>query len=293
MGGGGMKSIAFVTPYFGPFPSWMDYFLASCKTNPTIDFIVFSDNPEPEGWPENFHYHHISFEDYKKIVSDRLGINFDPVNAYKLCDIKPAMGLVHQDVLSSYDFWGFCDIDVVFGDIRSFLTEKLLNDIDFYSAHGRRVAGHFVFMKNEKKYNESFLSAKDWRKVFEDEKHYCFDEKHFSDLYLGFKNFPKGISSILNWVFLPLSRRALFQEAFSTPGLRYSWEDGSRNFPTEWYWRKGVLTNNRSGREFLYLHFLKWKRDWGADRAISHVPVSEINAKWKITSNGFEPADMN
>jgi len=287
-----MKSIAFVIPYFGAFPAWMDYFLASCRKNESIDFILFSDNPEPVGWPENFHYHHISFDEYKKIVSDRLGISFNPTSAYKLCDIKPSLGFIHQDILQSYDFWGFCDIDVVFGDIRAFLTEKLLDEIDFFSAHGRRVAGHFAFMKNEQKYNESFFKAKNWRKVFEDQVHYCFDEKHFSDLYLGFKNFPKSVSKVLNWILLPLSRRALFREEFSTPELRYNWVDGSRNFPAEWYWKSGRLTNDQSSREFLYLHFLKWKKEWPGLN-ISHVPDSDLNSKWKVTLNGFEPLSNN
>jgi len=282
-----MKRIAFVIPYFGPFPAWMDYFIASCRKNESVDFFIFSDNEKPAGWPENIHYYTIDFQGYKNIVSDKLGINFDPDNAYKLCDIKPALGIVHEEVLQQYDFWGFCDIDVVFGNLRAFLTEDFLEKFDFFSAHERRVAGHLSLMKNEKKYNESFMIAKDWRDVFEDQSHRSFDEKHYSDIYKGFKNFPRPLAKIISWVMLPLSRKALFREEFSTPELRYNWVDGSRNFPSEWYWENGRLTNNQSEREFLYLHFLKWKRDWGGSD-ISHVPSNEINNKWKITVNGFE-----
>lgn len=282
-----MKKIAFVIPYFGEFPEWMEYFLASCRRNESIDFILLSDNPKPKSCPDNILYHSLTFAEYKEIVSDRLGISFDPESAYKLCDIKPALGFIHKELLQSYDFWGFCDIDVVFGDIRAFLTSQLLSEVDFFSAHGRRVAGHFSLMKNESKYTESFFKAKDWKNVFEDQTHYCFDEKHFSDLYIGFKNYPSFLSKTLNWLFLPLSRRALFREEFSTPELRYSWVDGSRNFPSEWYWERGRLTNNRSEREFLYFHFLKWKKDWSGSN-ISHVPKSSVNDKWKVTVGGFE-----
>jgi hypothetical protein len=282
-----MNKIAFVIPYFGEFPPWMDYFLASCRRNDSIDFILLSDNSKPEASPSNIFYHSLEFDEYKEIVSSRLGIKFDPESAYKLCDIKPALGFIHKELLESYDFWGFCDIDVVFGDIRNFLTDDLLSQVDFFSAHARRVAGHFSLMKNEKKYNESFFRVKDWKCVFEDQAHYGFDEKHFSDLYLGFKNYPSVLSRPLMWAFLPLSRKALFREEFSTPELRYSWIDGTRNFPSEWYWNRGRLTNNRSDREFLYLHFLKWKKDWSGSR-ISHVPKDSVNDRWKVTVGGFE-----
>lgn len=286
-----MKKIAFVIPYFGPFPSWMEYFVASCRKNDSIDFFLFSDNQKPLDWPDNMHFYPIDFSAYKRLVSERLGINFDPENAYKLCDIKPALGLIHEDVLKGYDYWGFCDIDVVFGNIRAFMTDELLGVIDFFSAHERRVAGHFSLMKNEEKYNESFFSAKNWRSVFEDREHRAFDEKHYSDVYKGFKNFPSLLAKACSWVVLPMSRRALFREEFSTPGLRYNWTDGSRNFPTEWYWEEGQLTNNQSEKEFLYFHFLKWKKNWvGLD--IAHVPKQDVNKKWKITINGFEPNEV-
>lgn len=42
-----MKKIVFIIPYFGTFPPWIDYFLASCTANSDVDFILFSDNAPP------------------------------------------------------------------------------------------------------------------------------------------------------------------------------------------------------------------------------------------------------
>jgi hypothetical protein len=282
-----MTKIAFIIPYFGSFPKWMEYFVASCRENPSVDFIFFSDNETPTDWPSNMTYYQTSFTAYKRLVSDRLDIRFNPESAYKLCDIKPSYGLIHQDILKEYDYWGFCDIDVIFGNIRAILTDELLRKTDFFSAFGRRVAGHFCLMRNIDRYNRSFMEHKSWQSIFESQEHFCFDEKQFSDLYSGFKNYPKPLAKLLKWLTLPLSRRALFQEQYSTPELRYNWVDGSRNFPSEWYWKKGTLTNNASDREFLYLHFLKWKRDWG-QQAICFSNKENINHEWKITKLGFE-----
>ena len=45
---------------------------------------------------------------------------------YDLCDFKVAYGEIFQEYLEPYDFWGFCDCDLIYGDIRHFLTEELL-----------------------------------------------------------------------------------------------------------------------------------------------------------------------
>jgi hypothetical protein len=32
------------------------------------------------------------------------------------------------------------------------------------------------------------------------------------------------------------------------------------NYPQRWFWRRGHLTSERDGdRDFLYLHFMRWK----------------------------------
>ena len=133
--------------WFGPFPFWMPYTLASIRKNKDIDFIFFTDNEAPKNALKNCKFNLISFENYKNLVSQNLGINFTPEKPYKLCDIKPAYGLIHKEEISNYDFWGFCDIDVVFGDLRYFLNNELLTKYEFFSSFGTRVAGHFTIMK--------------------------------------------------------------------------------------------------------------------------------------------------
>lgn len=285
-----MKKIAFLIPYFGPFPPWMEYFLASCRANASVDFILFSDNPCPSMLPANVHYREMAFKAYQGIVRSKLGIGFYPRSAYKLCDLKPALGFIHEDLLRGYDFWGFCDIDVVFGDLRKFLTDNLLGHHDMVTTHARRVAGHFTLLRNTPAYRNAFMSVPDWRGALSDEQHVAFDEKAFSRLFTGFKNYPSQLRKLLCYVFLPLGRKALFRETYSTPGLRYSWVDGSRSFPDEWYWQEGILTNDKSEDEFLYFHFLKWKRDWGSNM-YSSVPCNDIEHCWKVTKYGFEPVN--
>jgi len=39
-----MYRIVFMIIYLGEFPLYFPYFLNSCRYNPTIDFLIFTDN---------------------------------------------------------------------------------------------------------------------------------------------------------------------------------------------------------------------------------------------------------
>lgn len=76
-------------PYFGHWPEWIDFFVESCKWNPSVRWKFYTDCGEPENKADNIDYTHLSFDDYKALVRQRLGIAFNPSDPYKLCDVKP------------------------------------------------------------------------------------------------------------------------------------------------------------------------------------------------------------
>lgn len=70
--------------------------------------------------------------------------SFDP---YKLCDFRFAFGDIYRECAEGYDYWGFGDVDVIYGDLREFLQGDLLerDPIIFNASH---VSGHFALVKN-------------------------------------------------------------------------------------------------------------------------------------------------
>ena len=114
--------IAIFIPYFGNWPYWIDLYMHSCKKNKDVDFYFFTDCGIPSGFSgiDNLHFASVTFFDYCQLVSDRLGIDFHPQDSYKLCDLKPFYGHIHEGILEkgNYSFWGFGDVDLVWGDIR-------------------------------------------------------------------------------------------------------------------------------------------------------------------------------
>jgi hypothetical protein len=253
------SSIRFLIPYFGRWPAWMPFFVQSVRWNPTIDWVFYSDCGPILDCPKNLSLQSVSFEDYCAKVSGALQIAFKPPNPYKLCDVKPAYGLIHQEDLVQADFWAFGDIDVVYGNLREYFSEQRLKDCDLLSTHNRRVSGHLCLIRNTPQTNSLFKKVSGWEGIFESKKHTAFDEGAFSRLFLRHKNLPDLLARfprLLN----PLYRRAEFEEAWSTPHASLNWHTGKRDFPGIWTCSPQGLTNNQDGsRRFPYLHFRKWK----------------------------------
>lgn len=275
--------ICIVIPYFGRWPFWINYFLLSCRLNPSINWIIYTDCGCLTDSPPNVKLIEISFQEYCKLVSKKLAIRFEPENPYKLCDIKPALGDLHSDELGNYDFWGFGDIDLVYGDLRAFFTRDRLSQKDVFSNHATRISGHLCLIRNQQDLNMAYKKIPFWRDKFEIQQHLAIDEKDFSKLFLRHKNSPSWVQELAAWRD-PWLKRGEFIESFSTPNARIAWIDGRHVFPTTWKWCEGLLTNDLNDeRVFPYFHFLIWKKNW---RYINNKNISN-NKIFVINETGF------
>ncbi len=280
--------IVVLIPYFGRWPFWMDFYLESMRWNPTIDWRFYTDCGEPPHAPSNASFIQYSFSDYQQRVRDVLGIDFRPASPYKLCDIKPAYGYIHAAEIVDYDYWAFGDIDIVYGDVRGFITPQMLNH-SLISFHKRRVSGHFTLLANTAFAREAFMQEPSWRAVFELPDHTAFDEKSFGELFMRHKDWPHWLRRMVYYR-NPYMRSASFTEAYSTSFGRVAWEDGSYNFPERWFWRDGKLSCDKSStRHFPYLHFLEWKKLWDhrASADLVHGDRRRLAEGFDITRNGF------
>src|SRR5580765_184722 len=161
------KSIVIIIPYFGKLPWYFDYFVHSCKYNLTVHFFIITDDYSyDERIPENIFMVHKTFEDIKTIITEKLQLNIVVDSSYKLCDFKPAYGLIFPEIVQDYDFWGMGDIDVIFGNIRNFITDEILENHDVISVRHEFLVGYFTLFRNCKKINELFKQSKDYEKVF-------------------------------------------------------------------------------------------------------------------------------
>ena len=119
-----MKRIIIIFPYFGKLPIQYHMWRESALRNPSVNFMFFTDaNVEPA---ENIIVYKMQFGHFQKIVQQVFDFPVVIDRPYKLCEYKQAYGYILQDYIKDYDFWGFGDLDLVYGYIRSFITEDVL-----------------------------------------------------------------------------------------------------------------------------------------------------------------------
>ena len=291
-------SICFIIPYFGKWPFWFPFFLASCRANSDINWILYSDCEIPANTPDNVRIIYTDYPTYCERISESLGISFQPSSPYKLCDIKPALGHIHKNEIAGFDFWAFGDIDLVYGDLRHYFTKGRLGQYDIFSTHERRISGHCCLLRNTPFMREAFMHVKDWKQQLSSPQHKWFDESAFSHLFIRHKNWPKQLAKLAK----PFNRWARCidaTEGFTTPYAKIPWLDGTKNYPREWRWIHGRLTNNANGdRQFPYFHFVVWKKNSDSwNNSIANNPLAARtladNLQWAITENGFETYSPN
>lgn len=183
-----LTSIAVITCWYGNYPWYFPYFIHSCSFNPTVDFFIITDNLEViHNKPDNVTIVFKTIEELKSEASLKLGFTVNIDYSYKLCDFKPAYGYLFPEIIQEYDFWAQSDLDIIFGNIREFLTEEMFATYDFISMRHDYTTGCFALYRNNTKMNGFFMKSKDYRLVFSNAKHYCFDECSFAwdDLALG------------------------------------------------------------------------------------------------------------
>jgi hypothetical protein len=166
-----------VSCYFGSWPEYINLFLESCRCNPTVDFILFSDcGPLPESLP-NVQVVEMKLDHIRERAREKIGIREPAIRRpYKLCDFRPAFGLMFREYISEYDFWGHTDIDLIYGDIRGSVKEDVLKRKDIISGKKYYLTGWFWLFRNNEEVNNLFRRSGDYEKVMSSEKNFVFDE---------------------------------------------------------------------------------------------------------------------
>ncbi|MBQ9459822.1 MAG: hypothetical protein IJU66_07825 [Oscillospiraceae bacterium] len=286
-------SIALVLPYFGKFPNYFRFYLASCRNNPTVDWLIYTDDMTTYDYPDNVHVKYVSFQDFREKVQSIFPFPIALQRPYKLCDYRPAYGEILADDLKGYDFWGHCDCDMIFGGIRRFVTAERMEQTDVF-----HFGGPLTLYRNTPEINALYRTQKDaaWKEVFSQEDNFVFDEigvwsylgKHNLSIYSeplydnivnGFDGFRLTKEKILPYMDVYSCR----PEALRYLGMRricYTYDFG--RLDRVWLGRNGLETE-----EVLYAHFLKRKMTVN-----NAVESGEKSAFWVVPDEFIPPQTL-
>ena len=239
--------IAIVNTYFGTPPAWLPAFFRSCQANPDVQWLIYADFEAVPPTPDNVSIRFLDLRGFNDRASAAVGvpITIDRATLRKVCDFKPIYGLMFADDLEDFEWWAYSDLDVVWGDIRKFVTDDLLDSQIIISPRQRKLGGHGTFVRNTDATNRTFDIVPDVRSILTNPTYLRLDENiltnHLRALIAtsSFKARPK-----IYWE-QEMTITAEYQKALLAGGADW-----------RMWWRNGRAFD-AEGREVMYLHFHK------------------------------------
>jgi hypothetical protein len=280
------NKICLLMPYFGNLPQFLGLYLHSLEKQKNLDLILFTDFKNNKKIPNNIKFISMNLEEFNKLASKKLNLEINIKYPYKICDIKPAYGVIFSEYIKDYDFWAFGDIDLIYGDIFKLLP-KNWNTYDLLIFREEWVSGSFAILKNNDFMNNLFLKSKMYKEVFTSQKHFCFDECY--NLYAKLAQKDKtyilkyDTQESFTWLVRNEEQKGNLK-VFSKKIIKES--IGANDYVI---YDNGVV-KQKDGKEFIYYHYITEKRD----PVFTYPKWEEIPNKFFIDKTGFYlPSEFN
>ena len=273
--------VVFLIPYFGKFNNFFQLFLNSCRENMDYTWMIFTDDNRQYFYPSNVHVFYYSFQDICKMIHEKISNEAVIDRPYKLCDYKPCYGLIFEDYIKEFDFWGYCDVDMLFGKISNFIKPEMLEKYDklFF-------LGHCTLIRNNFDNNSIFLGEPEFKRVIKDARNHSFDEEFENSINNIYKRKGKEILLCEYEANLLVKSNYFYITRYDFSRKEYIKLIQPYLF---FVWDKGILTGIWKDRdtyvsaEYMYIHF--------QSRKMKNMVCS--TDRFKIIPNSFEDIETN
>lgn len=250
-----MLNVCVIGVYFGRFPNYFPVWLKSCEYNKNVDFYIITDNDLTDV-PVNVRVVTMKLSEMKSLAEKKLGMQITLDTGYKCCDYKPVYGLIFEDYVKQYDYWGHCDFDMVFGDLTYFFEKYHMEQYDKFLP-----LGHLAFFRNTVECNQRYCEIPQQGNSYQ----YSFSVPNTTQFdELG------GINAIYDEKGYPFFKKRIFAD------ISYGWkriklaekykDSDDLNYPYQlFYWEKGkagraYIQNGKFHYEpYMYIHIKKRK----------------------------------
>jgi hypothetical protein len=284
---GRIPSVCLVLCYFGPLPGWANQYLLSCAYNPSIDFLILTDQKHFPSVPLNVRVVQFSISDFNKLATSKIGVDIRLSHPRKVCDFKPAYGHLFEEFLDGWDYWGYTDFDVIYGDIRRFLSTARLQNFDIFTARKEFLVGHFTLFRNNPGMKRLYQQSANLPATLTSPDVLSFDEcgRQWRRRLQG-KPLSRAATcdSMTHIVHRKLANKKL-SVCFAPVAVEWT-ELNSRDWRLRW--QAGRLWRIDQRREAMYFHFhaFKHSRGYREPRALGGDTILEMS------SQGIERASV-
>jgi len=238
-----------IIPYFGSFGPWVPLYLHSLANQTTLDLLLLTDTAPP-ALPPQVRRVEMTFDQLRERAAARLSTEVSLHRNRNICDLRPAYGLIFEEFVRGYEYWGFGDEDVLYGDVDGMLGPHLDGTVDIVSPGMNGKSGHLTLVRNAPRTNELAMRDPAFKEVLASREHWAYDET-------SWRHGPESSS------FYALVKAAAARgELTMHQGLARRVNVPA---PGRWYVHDGRHLREDGGTELLYYH-------WGRMR--------HLNVRW-------------
>lgn len=280
-----IAKITLIVPYFGSWPAFFRIWAESVQRNEAIEVLLVSDLPAPIFMAPNIKLVRMTLSEVADRVAAAIGLPVANSHPHKLCDFRPHFGLAFSDLLQGVDYWGYCDVDMIFGNLDPILELVRSGKYDVLSP-AVHVVGHFALFRNSPNVNRLGLQIKNLESRLLQPFSTFMDESGITEVI-------RSVPGIASWLPPPGSTEvplALTQTSYDAifglgDGLVFlTWLDQG----------KLKFVDYRSPpREILYFHFMALKA------AVCWAGVDRLNgtnfclAPWGLVAPAQRPESLS
>lgn len=168
---------AFLVPFFGDLPPYFDFWAQSCEANHEhFHWFVYNDQISSRSQLNKavtlIPY---QFEEMKADLKSVLDLNIPGKHLRRVCDYRLLFYWIRreEEALDTFDFIGFTDMDMVYGELMAYMPENPLQ-YGMISADDDRPCGPFTLMKRDRM--ELLRQYPGFREEMERVEHRSFNE---------------------------------------------------------------------------------------------------------------------
>jgi hypothetical protein len=255
--------LAFVVPFIGELPRYAPLFFKSLASNKSVNLLLFVDRNPTIDIPANVHVKVIDRSELLDRIRSSTGLDIAGITGHKLCDFKPLYACIFSEELSSYQWWGHCDIDLMFGNLAPWLDQNLNIEYDVVTASPMSTCGHFTIYKNDSAVTSEMKAMID-NPIYKN--YFLHPDSHLIDEWGAYEHIcsrrrlkiltSSSLQEAITLNFVPLGITFTPSGAIACIkpdefGVAY-WKDGRT-----WY-----ESDKRKSVEVLYIHFMGNKVWW-------------------------------
>lgn len=228
--------------------------------------MIFTDCGVPGLVPSNVFIKDFNKTLLEELVSAKCETPYKFSYGYKLCDLKPIYGHIFREYLENYSFWGYTDLDLVYGNVADFISPDVFYRSDVITASEKIVAGHFTLLRNNEAMRLLYQECAGYRDMLLEEHCQAFDEKCFSAHV-------KAEAEV--------GRLRLYQKNIQLDDCIIWWSGRPKFLILYW---KGLVVDLFKVRKLCYFHFIQSKH-----KKKFYCNSDHTSERFFIDGNGFHP----